>query len=232
VATCDDNENQVLKWAQEVDKHIEKSSMEILKLGLRTELTQADMETEKYPSGLYHKLKRRYHNSEVLLSRFIYALERLGHRRHGLRAVRKLHEFGIRKPKQFNPADEITDPAKVRLFNFYQCLVEICRDLELSHYKRLLTYSTKTFLGGVNPRLIKTPCELFTKLLEQKIISEDDQTCLVVGLEVIGATQCIDHIHNYRHQNDLPETEGKRLYQFYVEACLRLFVHTNRQQVF
>lgn len=212
VATCDEqnegDQNQVLKWVLEVDKHIEKSSMEILKLGLRTELTRAEMEREKCPSDLYHKLKTKYRSPEVLLSRFIYALERLGHRRHGLRAVRKLHVFGIKKPKQFNPADEITDPAEVRLFNFYQCLVDICRDLEVSHYKRLLTYSTKTFLGGVNPKMIKTPCELFTKLLEQKIISEDDQTCLVVGLDITGASQCTDHIHNYRHQNDLPENEG------------------------
>ena len=116
--------------------------------------------------------------------------------------------FGIKKPKQFSPADEITDPAELRLFNFYQCLVEICRDLDASHYKRLLAYSTETFLGGVNPKMIKTPCELFTMLLEQKKISEDDQTCLILGLEITGASRCTDHIHNYRHQNDLPETEG------------------------
>ena len=207
------NQNQVLKWVQEVDSHIEESSVEIMKLGLQTELAQAEMESEKFPSGLYRKLERKYSNPEVLLSRFIYALEKLGHRRHGFRAVRKLNEFGIKKPKQFNPTDEIIDPAKVRLFNFYQCLVEICRDLKVSHYKRLSTYSTKTYLGGANPRLptCKTPWTLFVNLLNHRTISEDDQRCLLEGLEVIGATQCIDHIHNYRHQNDLPEIGGNIL---------------------
>lgn len=204
------NQNQVFKWVQAVDNHIEKSSIEIMKLGLRTELAQVEMEREKFPSDLYRKLEKKYSRPEVLLSRFIYALEKLGHRRHGFRAVRKLNEFGIMKPKQFNPADEIIDPAKVQLFNFYQCLVEICRDLEVSYYKRLSTYSTKTFLGGVNPKLptCKTPWKLFVNLLDHRIISEDDQTRLLEGLEVIGATQCIDHIHNYRHQNNLPETGG------------------------
>lgn len=219
VANCDDNnspnegslnQNQVLKWVQEVDNHIEESSIEIMNLGLQAELKRAEMETVKSASDLYHQIERKYSNSEVLLSRFIYALEKLGHRRHGFRAVKKLDEFGIKKPKQFNPA-EIIHPTKVQLFNFYQCLVEICRDLEVSHYKRLLTYSTKTYLGGTNYRLIKTPWKLFATLLERKIISEDDQTCLLEGLEVIGATQCIECIHHYRHQNDLPETGGNTI---------------------
>ena len=217
VATYDNNhgptegvldQNQVLKWVQEVDHHIEESSTEIMKLGLRAELNQAERETAHVPSDLYHLLRKKYTNSEVLLSRFIYALEKLGHRRHGFRAVRKLQNFGIKKPKQFNPADEITHPAKARLFNFYQCLVEICRDLEVSHYEQLSTYFTKIFLGGTNPKLIKTPWKLFINLLDRKIISEDDQKSLVEGLKIIGATQCIEHIHNYRHQNDLPETGG------------------------
>ena len=59
------DQNQVLKWVLEVDKHIEKSSMEILKLGLRTDLTRAEMEREKSPSDLYHKLKRKYSNEDT-----------------------------------------------------------------------------------------------------------------------------------------------------------------------
>ena len=107
-ATCEDNDgpnegsldpNQVLRWLQVVDNHIDKNSIEIMKLGLQTELTQSDMEGEKCPFGLYHKLGRKYTNSKVPLSIFIYALEKLGHRRHGLRAVDKLQDFGIKKPK-------------------------------------------------------------------------------------------------------------------------------------
>ena len=198
----------MLRWVATVDNHIEESSIEIMKLGLRTELTQAELDPTTTPSDLYHLLERNYCDSEVLLARFIYALEKLGHRRHGLKAVRELDNFDIEKPKQFIPAD-IIDPTKLQLFNFYQCLVEVCSHLDPSYYSRLIKLTTKTYLGGRNHKLIKTPCKLFVILLEHRKITKDDQTCLVEVFHIIGAEKYIEYIHLYRHWNNLPEIGGK-----------------------
>lgn len=174
-----------------------------MKLGLRTDLSQAEREKATKASELYNALAEK-HDAETALPRFVYALEKLGHRRHGFRAVRQLKEFSIEKPAQYNP----TGSQLEQEFNFFQCLVEICVHLDAKHHSRLSAYSAKMFLDGTNPKKIKTPCALLTELVEKRVIKTEDQSNLVEGLEIVGADRCIEHIHRYRHLNNLSEITG------------------------
>lgn len=138
------------------------------------------------------------------MARYVYALERLGHRRYGFRAIRRLNEFSIEKPVQFDPT-MCSNPLES---NFYQCLVDINVHLNTSCHPRLIAYAAKALLDGANPELIKSPHELLLKLLQMRVISKDDQRNLVEALQIIGADRCVEYIHCYRHQNGLPEIAG------------------------
>ena len=174
------DDNKVLMWLQVVDNHIDDNSVEIMKLGLQMELTQTKRDNAKRPSDLYHALANHYQDSEVRLSRYVYALERLGHRRHGFRAVRRLNEFSIKRPVQFDP----TMCSKPLEFNFYQCLVDISVHLDTSCHSRLIAFAAKALLDGANPGLIKSPHELLLKFLQMRVISKDDQKDLVEALHI------------------------------------------------
>lgn len=181
-----------------------------MKLGLQSDLLQDDLDKATRPSNLYNALvKRRLANEwdqEVLLARFVYALEKLGHRRYGFRAVRKIENFGIKRPAEYCPVGE---QAKVKEFHFFQCLVEICVHLDVKHYRPLYKYSAKMHFNGTNPKLITAPAHLLTLLLYEGVITIDKQEHLVEALEIIGADKCIENIHRYRHMNNLPEIPGK-----------------------
>ena len=202
-------ENNVLKWVQKVDEHIDEGSLDIMKLGMRTELTETQREAAKSPSDLYFALGLHYDDPTLLLSRFIYALELLGHRRHGFRAVRKLDDFAIQKTTQFNPAHFVSED-KLKEFHFNQCLVKVCAHLEASYHSRLIAYFTRTHLGGTNPRMIHTPSKLIIKLLERQLITTTDQNALLEALVIVGAGKSTEYIYRYRHLNNLPEI-GKEL---------------------
>ena len=195
------NDDRVRRWLEIVDRHIDNSSIEIMKLGLRTELTQIERDKAKTASDLYRALANHI-DSEALLARYIYALEKLGRRRHGYRAVRKLSEFSIEKPVKFDPASKPLE------FSFHQCLVDISVHLDTSCHSRLIAYAAKAFLDGANPRLIQSPHELLINLLQMRVISKDDQKDLVEALHITGADKCVGYIHDYRHQNGLPEIAG------------------------
>ena len=212
------DDSRVLKWLSVVDEHIDESSIEIMKLGLQTELKQTERDNAKKPSDLYHALKNHIHEPEALLARYVYALEKLGRRRHGFRAVRKLSNFTMEKPAKFDPTRKPPE------FNFYQCLVDICVHLDTSCHSRLIAYATKTLLDGTNPGLIKSPQELLTKLLQMKLISKDNQKDLVEALHIIGADKCVEYIHCYCHQNGLPEIAGMLLYRKVVMRICTLFM--------
>ena len=171
-------------------------------MGLHTDLQETELETAHTPSDIYNLLFEK-HSLEVSLSRFIYALEKLGHRRYGFRAVRKSRELSIEKPSPYVP---VGDREKVQKFNFYQCLVEICVHLDhKKYYRRLSAYCASLLLDGANPYNMETPCQLLIQLLHRDIINKDDQNKLVDALGIIGADRCIDDIYKYRHMNNLPE---------------------------
>ena len=202
-------EHELRSWLQMVDDHIDKSSLEIMKLGLRGDVKEGELEKAKSPSDLYNILTKsrlaNKHDSDIILARFVYALEILGHRRHGFRAVRKLKDNSIRKPTQYSPTG---NQDEIREFNFFQCLVQICVHLDNKHYQPLFNYSTKIYLSGINPSNFNKPTQLLTRLLHERIITTEDQNCLVEVLEIVRADKCIEYIHRYRHMNNLSEITG------------------------
>lgn len=198
-------ENKLRKWLQVVDDHIEDCSVEIMKLGMRSEPHKAELDRANKASDIYNILANKHDQMDEALARFVYALEKLGHRRHGFRAVRKLKEFSIKKPSQYKPSG---GKDEVKKFNFFQCLVEICVNLDANLYSRLFAYFAKVLLGGINPKIFETPCELLIYLVDREVIQTEDQTKLVEGLHIIGADKCIEYIHCYRHLNNLPEITG------------------------
>ena len=173
-----------------------------MKLGMRSEFHQTELDTARKASDIYNILVNKHREA---LARFVYALEKLGHRRHGFRAVRKLKEFSIQKPSQYMPSG---GKREVQKFNFFQCLVEICVHLDANLYSRLFAYSAKVLLGGTNPKKFETPCKLLICLVNREVMHAGDQTKLVEGLRIIGADKCIEYIHYYRHLNNLPEIAG------------------------
>ena len=163
-----------------------------MKLGMRSELTQVQRDEAKSPSDLYRALECRYRfqDSSVCLSRFIYALKRLGHRRYGHRAIRQLRDFSIIEPTAFHPADYLGEN-DLKIFKFLQSLVEVLVALKgkQNTQQKLIKYFTEKHLNGANPSNIKTLCSLFTLLLEREIITVDRAQCLIEALKEVGATR-------------------------------------------
>ena len=182
----------VYKWIIRVDQHIDPESLEIMKLGMRSELTQVQRDRVKNPSDLYHELECRYRfqvsSDSVCLARFIYALKGLGHRRYGHRAVKQLSEFSIAKPKAFNPAAYMGEK-DLKKFKFLQTLVYILVQLKEEHktQQELIKYFVEAHLNKTNPSNIKTLCSLFTLLLESEVITEHRPDALIDAMKKIGA---------------------------------------------
>ena len=166
-----------------------------MKLGMRGELTQTERDAILKPSDLYHALAKHY-DEPIALARFIYALEKLGHRRHGCRAVSQLREFHISKPDKFNPAAYMTRE-KLKFFQLYQCLVEVLVHLGEEHYPMLIFHFTSTYLHGANPSTIESPAALFTQLLDKAVIRKNNIDTLVDGLRKIGDYRNADRVLNY-----------------------------------
>ena len=149
-----------------MDEYIDSESIEILKLSTRSELTQRERDEVKRPSDLYHALANHYSDPAVQLARFIYALEKLGHRRYGSRAVRELGQAnGI-----------IFDHTKLNgdtnIFLLHQHLADLCCMLPNTYQSKLIDHFAKEL--QINPSTCKTPCEILTKALEKEILTADD----------------------------------------------------------
>ena len=168
-----------------------------MKLGMRGELTQTERDAAHRPSDLYHTLVKHY--SELALARFIYALEKLGHRRHGRRVVNQLSKFFISKPDQFNPAAYMSEQ-KLKLFQLHQCLVDVLVNLEEEHYLKIITHFARACLDGINPNTIESPCALFTQMLDRGVITKDNTDTLVEGLRKIGDNRNAQKVQHY-HSN-------------------------------
>ena len=170
-----------------------------MKLGMRSDLTQAQRDDAKSPSDLYCALEYcyRHHDQTVHLARFVYALESLGHRRYGHRAVEQLREFSIPKPTEFNPAAYMGSD-ELETFKFHQLLVDILVHLKEEHNmsRLLVKYFTENHLDRTNPRRIETLCSLFTLLLDRGVITKDNPHALVKGLRKVGANNSATCIYN------------------------------------
>ena len=184
-----------------MDDHIDTESLDIMKLGMRGELTQTERDAADQPSDLYHALVKHY-EPPVALARFVYALERLGHRRHGRRAVNELSEFFISIPDQFTAAAHMTED-NVEAFLLHQSLVDVLVHLEEEYYTKIIPHFAKTCLRGINPNTIDSPCALFTQMLETGVITTANTDRLVEGLRKMGDNKSASRIHQPHHSQGM-----------------------------
>ena len=198
-------DDSVRKWLAFVDIDlIDNESREILKFGMRTELSQEKRDAARKPSDLYIALSESTHyqniHPTVLLARFVYALTKLGHRRYGRRAIEQLSRFSIEKPTEFCPAEYMRDD-KLQEFLFHQCLVEIMVKLKEGSDNQLIRYFSKNHFHGANPRMISDRVMLFTELVHRGIITKNETTALVYGLQAIGDDESINCVVAYEENS-------------------------------
>jgi hypothetical protein len=134
----------------------------------------------------------------VCLARFIYALERLGHRRHGYRAIDQLSDFSIVEPPDFHPATYLGRD-ELKIFRFLQNMMKVLVCLKGDTQQKLIKYFTDKHLHGTNPSNIKTLCSLFTLLLEREVISPDKTQALAEALKEVGATDVSERCNLQLH---------------------------------
>lgn len=167
--------DEILKWVAKISSdYIDAGSLDILKLSVRSELTQEECDRVISASDLYHALAKHYTDPKVLLARFIYALEKLGHRRYGHRAVRELSSNHSLPPA-------FTDLAKVKFrpavdrneFILLQRLAVLCCMLPEGCHPKFTSHFAKKKLNA-NPSIYQTPCDILTKLLLERVLTTDN----------------------------------------------------------
>ena len=203
------NDFVVNQWiVRHVDPKVPDNYVDILKLGMRTEITcQQTRDEAKDPSGLYRALchsptYNRSFDKSCVLSRFVYALRQL--KKIRLSAVVSdefLKGQGI-TVSIFHPNEQSST------FQFHQCLVEICMSLNKEQRTNLLIYCAH--VCGVSTWLYKSIAALMEMLLQTQI-NESDQYVLVEGLLSVKASNCIGIIERYRKVNGLLEYDLKQI---------------------
>ena len=155
-------EDMIRDWLAKLPDLIDQGSLEIIKLGLRSELKQVQLDTIRSVTDLYDVLQRVYDDPEKVFARLVYALTLLGHRRYGKFAIRKLPQ----RPPEFNPLTSLPAHVDPESFFLHQCLATVCRIIpeEGDTIERFIKHVAK--LMCVNPSTLKTPCEALIKLLE------------------------------------------------------------------
>ncbi len=196
-------EDEILRWVAKIsDNYIDAASLDILKLSVRRELTQDECDGVESVSDLYHALAKHYTVPIVLLSRLIYALENLGHRRYGHKAVRELSRYSSLPPDPFDPTT-----AKLRLgstgndFILLQRLAVLCCMLPETCHSRFISHFAKKKLNA-NPSIYQTPCDILIKLLLERIITTDNQFDEIEEVLIkveLSESQIKEYFDNYKN---------------------------------
>lgn len=161
-------ENARLRWISRVDADcVDEDSLHIMKLSMRGELNETDCESIKSAADLFHALEKPYPNKDVQLARFICALEKLGHRKYGWRAIRKLEERYL--PPPFDPHTRVAD---INNFVVHQKLAVLCCILPKDSYSKFITHCAKKC--GCNPNKCKTPWGILVECLNRNILTYED----------------------------------------------------------
>ena len=163
------NENSLLKAIVEIDDVIDKNGLELMKLSMYEELTQAEKDDAKSPSDLARYLKEHDYNPQDLLERFIYTLRMLGRRHYGHRAARNLEKSFCH---QFNTIGPVKSKVDRQKFLLYQYLVTACRLIPSDCCKRFIHLCAEML--GHHPNNYETPCQVLIKLLYQNKLTCDN----------------------------------------------------------
>ena len=142
------------------------------------------------------RLSAAFTSVSCLLSRFLYALDRLGKLRGGQECVERAFEL-------LGKAPDIELSTLSRASQFHQYLVQICVNLHPAASAGLKAY----FIDLVYPEMeiSETLAYIFTILLNDNRINEFNQRLLIRGLLITQSNHCIKYINDYRNANGLPQ---------------------------
>ena len=184
----DDTLRGVIAMAS-IDDLIDNDGSQIMVLSMRRELTEDQGQNDRHPSDLVTYLMEHYDNPDIVYSRLVYTLQILGHRRYGHRAMRKLE--ASRKSNNDRPFD-IDFHIKVdkNEFLLHQYLAVACRVIPPDCWNNFIAYCSNEILGGHNPSLYKTPCQVLTKMLEEdKVTPENHEEVMEEALINAGVPE-------------------------------------------
>ena len=201
-------EDDVLNCMIKIDEYIDEGSVEIMKLSMRLELSQSELETAKHPSDLFHGLSKYYDHLEIVVARLMYALKILGHKRYGQRAIRELEQLP-QTPETFHPDTDVKHGTCLENFYLHQCLALACRMVPNGESaNRFVTHFANIL--KINPSTVSTPCEIIIKLIERdKICSKNQLNLLEEAFVKLNLSD--SHIRDY--------TENcKRLCKYYFKG--------------
>ena len=191
--------------------YVAQDTLKMVKFSFRGEIAKKKLEELDSLYSLFLVVREDLYQGDEskALSRIIYSLDLVGHRRYGKRSVRDLKEFEIEQPKAYDPSK---DSKEVQLF---QVLAEVASRLKPRHADRLREYYAEKLLDGINPEGPSTSSllSLFARLVQEKRITGDDQKQFVRALSVVGADYCFIFLKEYRLRNGLlllgyPELES------------------------
>ena len=187
------DEDIMRKWLVQLDDLIVPESLEIIKLSLRSELKQVQLESIGSSADLCDALRGVYDDEQKVLARIMYALKVLGHRRYGYYALRKLQQT-VTLPTEFDLSclPTIVDHDK---FCLYQHLATVCRVLPRENYDRFIKHFATQL--EINHSTVKTPCEVLVKmLLADKISCENHEELIEEAM--IKSHLCDDALKIYQ----------------------------------
>ena len=170
------DEDSLHKIMVSIDPLIDDKGFQIMKLSMRSELSQDERDKAKHPSDLICKsLRKHYHSPEEIVSRIHYSLEILGHRRYGYRAVNKMKEY----VQEVTPFDIKSLPREIewREFALHQCLAIVCRLVSSPSEGAFIHRCVKKL--GHNPENYETPCDILTELLALDRLTPDNHKAVI-----------------------------------------------------
>ena len=132
-----------------------------------------------------------------LLSRFLYTLAKLGKDRGGRNCVERA-SYLLGKISDFELSSLSMNS------QFHQCLIRIRVHLLPTAAIQLMAFFFES-MPCYREENISTLTYLFTMMLHDKYISEDNQMKLIKALLIIGARRCIKYIQEYREANGLSQ---------------------------
>ena len=177
-----------------------------MRFSFRAEIPLALLERASCLLELFLLIKDYYNGDETAaLSRLVYTLNLMGHKRFGRKAVREMRKYNLSEPPEHDPSG---DPRKAQL---YQCLAEIGRRLTDHEEYQIRRFCARALGLNLRAQSLISMVALMALLVQEQKITEENQIDLAYALTTIGADRCIDCVIAYRKRNDLPTQAYKDL---------------------
>ena len=166
------------------------------------EINDAQRESSKSTYYLYRHLREYYgcqHDDEQALRRFLYALNKLGKQRHGLRCI---NNFPSKTGLPLPGPEYYDDTEEDDYFRFLQCLMEMCIQLDKAGGRVISQNLRKDLCSRRHLDIAwqNTNCmaDLFTRMLKKMLVTAIDNDLLARALGRARAEKCLVILNDFR----------------------------------